>query len=142
MKPLIVLPPDQMSAEDIAELRENGFCVVISKDPATFRFVDPIPAAGGRTDAENAAIQLSRRLLHGQWSEVSTLSNIGRPEIASLFVRILLKGTSLDKITQEEREERIISEARAAELIEIGREEARAARAAKKKAKEAKEPPK
>jgi hypothetical protein len=43
MKPIMILPPEVMSPEDIKLLNENGLCVVIVKEPAKVRFVDPIP---------------------------------------------------------------------------------------------------
>ena len=49
MKPMIILPPDVMDKENIDLLRENGICVVVAKDPAKVRFVDPIPAVASRT---------------------------------------------------------------------------------------------
>ncbi len=70
MKPIIIIPEGAMSAESIKELRDNGICVVEAKDPACVKFLDPIPAAQGRTNVEDAAIQLSRKILNkGFWNE-------------------------------------------------------------------------
>ncbi len=42
MKPIIILLEGAMSDEDIKAIRDNDVCVVIAKDPALVRFVDPI----------------------------------------------------------------------------------------------------
>jgi hypothetical protein len=59
-KPVIVLPPDQMSREDINELRTAGFCVVEAKDPSLVRFIEP-PVVSV-SDQERAALSLCRML--------------------------------------------------------------------------------
>lgn len=130
MKPMILLAPNQMTEPNIKQLRDNGICVAVAKDPSKIRFVDPIPAMSSRTQIENAAIKLSRLLLNGQWSGPSQM---GAMDFAKLYVELLIEGTPLDKNgTIEEQEEGMITFARQVELQKIGREEARASRAAKK----------
>lgn len=134
MKPVIVLPPDCMAEGDVAELRANGFCVVVAMHPEKVRFMDPAPA--DRTQVERAAIMLSRKLLSGVHPESGrswTADTIGA--FSTLFTRILMDGTPLDpKGTRAEQEQKAIDEARMDELTKIGREEAREERAEKKRA--------
>lgn len=128
MKPIIILPPDTVSEPDIKELRSNGLCVVVSKDPSKVKFIDPIPAQSSRTQIEDAAIKLSRKLLAGE-----LVGQEYKKNIAGLFVELLTSGTPLDaRGSIEEQEAAIISNARRDELGRIGREESRAARAAQK----------
>ncbi len=129
MKPIIILPPGAMSQEDIELLRGNELCVVVAKNPATVKFVDPIPAASSRTKIEDAAIKLSRKVLsQGFWSSESTRSDMTRA-----FIDILVNGTPLDPSgTQEEREKRIFDEAKAEQIRVLAREEAKAERLAVK----------
>lgn len=130
MKPMIILPPDAMSAEDIAELRKNHLCVVVAKDPALVKFVDPIPAQSSRTDIENAAIQLSRKMLTGDLYDSETKKDFARE-----FVDILVRGTPLDsRPTQAEHEKAVFNAAKDDELRRLAREEAKAERAAAKAA--------
>ena len=134
MKPMIILPPDVMEKEEIQKLNDNGMCVVVAKDPAKIKFVDPIPAAASRTHIENAAISLSRKLLDWPWDKNSSLY---KGTVAEMFVNFLTKGTPLDPIgTREEQEQNLIETARRDELCRIGREEARAEAAARKAAKQ------
>lgn len=137
MKPIIILCPDAMSEENIKLLRENDLCVVVAKNPAAVKFVDPIPAASSRTSIENAAIKLSRKILTpGFWNSIGTRENM-----AAAYIDILVKGTPLDPYpepTPEEREKEIFDSAKADELRKLAREEAKAQReAAKKKLAEA-----
>lgn len=62
MKPMIILPPDTMSEDNIKLLRENDICVVTATNPGQVKFVDPIPAASSQTQMERSAIRLSRIL--------------------------------------------------------------------------------
>jgi len=129
MKPIVILPPDTMSAEDIQMLRENNLCVVVATEPSSVKFIDSLPASSSRTQIEHAAIQLSRKLLHGE------LVPNYRGEISALFVRLLSEGTALSRgPTQDERDEEIQRIARETELRRLGREEAKAMKAAKKSA--------
>jgi hypothetical protein len=136
MHPIIIIPPNTMSEADIKMLRDNELCVVVAKNPAAVKFLDPIPAAGQRTQIEAAAIKLSRILLNGQWANISNASQIGRSEFARLYVELLTEGTALDRNgSREEQERRYFGEAKLDELRRLAREEAKAERAAAKKAK-------
>lgn len=145
MRPVLIVPPDTMSAEDIQLLRENGICTVVCKDPAAVKFLDPIPAMTGRTKIEEAAIELSRKLLNWKWygnSDLKVENRLSQQDIATLYVHLLTQGTRLSTDpTPEEirrrREKEIEQEQHYAKLNEarrIGQEEARAERAAAKKA--------
>lgn len=121
-----------MSADDIALLRANDLCVVVSTSPAEVKFVDPLPAQSSRTQMEHAAIQLSRKLLTGQcWDEGTTRT------FAKMYVDILVKGTPLDsQPTQAEQEKQVFDVEKRDELRRLAREEAKAERAeAKSKGK-------
>jgi hypothetical protein len=133
MMPIVVLPPDSVSEADIEVLRKNGLCVVVAKEPSLVKFMDPIPAVVGRTAVEDAAIQLSRKILtKGFWNDTGGT----RKEIATAYYDILIKGTALDpNPSKKEREEEIFSLAKADELRRLAREEAKAERAAAKAAK-------
>ena len=134
MKPMIILPPDAMSAEDVDLLRANGLCVVVAKEPSLVKFMDPIPAVSSRTAVENAAIQLSRKIIgKGYWTSTGT-----RESLAALYVDLLVAGTSLDpRPSKQEREQEIFDVEKAEELRRLARQEAKAERdaafAAKKK---------
>lgn len=134
MKPIIILPPDTMSEEHIKALVENGLCVVVSTNPEAVKFLDPIPSMAGRTAVEDAAIQLSRKVLNrGYWSSDDT-----RGTLARTYVELLVKGTKLDpEPSKEEVERQVYDLARHDELRRIAREDARAERAAKKQEKAA-----
>jgi len=127
MKPIIILPPDTVSDPDIQLLRDNDLCVVVAKEPGAVKFLDPLPVASSRDQIENAAIQLSRRLLRGD-----ILANY-RGELCSLFARILVEGTPLQPgPTQAENEKDNYDVARIDEVRRLAREDAKAERAAKK----------
>lgn len=136
MKPMIVLPPETMSKEDIQSLRDNGLCVVEAKNPALVRFVDPIASATDRPAIENAAIKLSRIILNRQWSSYSQNSEIGVGVFSRIFVDCLTEGTPLDRNGSVEQQERkIFDEAKRLEIQRLAREEAKEDRAAAKAAK-------
>lgn len=139
MKPMIIIPPDLINAENIRLLRANGVCVVVAKDPAKVRFMDPILAMSARNEIDSAAIRLSRLLLNGQY-KTSNGGYLSRADFTKLFVEILVKGTSLDaRGTQEEYEQRMFDDAKREEIYKLAREEARAERKAKREAKKAEE---
>jgi hypothetical protein len=140
MKPILILPPDSMSTDDIELLNANGICTVVAKDPAAVKFLDPIPSAAERTKTESAAIELGRKIMSKDfWTSAGT-----RDMICGAYVDLLVKGTSLDpRPSQKEREQEIFDIAKADELRRLAREEAKAQRAeaklksdAAKKAKE------
>ncbi len=136
MKPIIILPPEVMAAEDIQMLRDNGLCVVVSADPAKVRFVDPLPAISSRTQIDNAAIALSRKILGPEFLAGGSdkIYNVSRGMFASMFCDLLTKGTSLDA-QQTKQEQEIFDYAKADEIRKMAREEARAERETKKKTK-------
>lgn len=138
MKPMIILPVGLIDAQGIKILRENGICVVVAKDPAKVRFVDPIPAASQRTTIENAAIHLSRLLLNGQWGDYTNTNYVDRSTITRIYCDLLMQGTPLDRNgTQEEQDRRRYDQAHADELCRLARADAKAAHEAKKAAKAA-----
>lgn len=134
MKPIIILPPGAMTKEDMDRLRENDLCVVEAKEPALVKFVDPIPSVSSRTQIEDAAIQLSRRLMSPNFWQAGRDSQT-RLTCVRTFVDILLKGTPLDPDkTQQEIEREIFDAEKVSELKRLAREEAKAERAAAKAA--------
>ena len=132
MKPMMIIPPNTMSQSDIKLLRENDVCVVVAKNPANVRFVDPIPVLSSRTQMEHAAIQLSRRLLNGQMA-FNDFGDTNRNKIANLYVQLLVEGTPLDRATKEEKEKEIYEEEKYDEIRRIARADAKAERENKKK---------
>lgn len=138
MKPILILPPDAMSDDDIAELRKNHLCVVVAKDPSKVKFVDPLPAASSRTQIEAAAIRLSRLLLTGNKHPhfpYDTQGSTYRSEISKLFVELLVDGTPLDPNgSMEEQHQKIFDLEKADEIRRLAREDAKAERAAAKAA--------
>lgn len=136
MKPVMIVPPGVLSDADVQLLRENDLCVVVADDPSKVRFVDPIPAMSSRTEIENAAIQLSRKLLNGNGFDQNGV--IGQRGVASLYVNLLVKGTPLQHgQTQAEKDAEEREFARVQELRRLGREDAKAEHEAKKAAKAA-----
>ncbi len=135
MKPIIILPPGSMTKEDIDRLRENELCVVESNDPALVKFVDPIPAISSRTEIENAAIQLSRKVMSPNfWTGGYNASM--RLDCVRVFYDILTKGTPLDpNKSAQEVEREIFDDAKRDEIRRLAREEAKAERAVAKASK-------
>lgn len=132
MKPMIILAPNLMSDANIKELRDNGICVVVAKDPTKVRFMDPIPASSERTKMESAAISLSRQLLN--WNFSSASYAWGKSDFAKMYMDILLKGSPLDANGSiEEQRERTYNLEKLDEIRRIAREDARAESARKKK---------
>ena len=136
MKPMLVVPTGQMKPSEIKKLNDNGICTVEVKNPSLVKFLDPIPCAAERTGVEQAAIQLSRKLLsrdfHTYGGYASHTASDGtklnsRSDIARLYVDLLIKGTALDEApTQDEEEKKIFDQAKAEELRRLAREEAKA----------------
>jgi|SRR6185369_4432542 len=129
MKPIIILPENSMSAEDIKILRDNELCVVVAKDPAKVRFTDPIPASSSRTEIENAAIKLSRKVLNPlTWSDRDYAKTF-----TAFFVEILLEGTPLGSgPTQKEKEDAVYNNEKIETIRCLAREDAKAEREAAK----------
>src|SRR4051812_11677156 len=126
MKPIIIIPPGVMSAEDQKELTDNDLCVVEATDPSQVKFLDPIPASSSRTQIEQACIDLSRIVLNGKWNITQNgvqVSSLTKTQLRSVWYECLTKGTRLDpNPTIEELEQKIIDDARMEELVKIGRE--------------------
>lgn len=138
MKPMIILPKGQMSVADMKTLRENNVCVVEAKDPAKFKFVDPIPAMSCRNKMEEAAIRLSRRIIN--WDFTNQDGGLYKKDAIGMYLQFLVEGTSLSlKGDKEEQEQRVIDNARFDELQRIGREEAREVRKKQKEETAAKQ---
>lgn len=132
MKPIIIIPPKLMSAEDVKLLADNGLCVVTAKDPALVKFLDPIPAEAQGSKIEHAAIKLSRMILNGDWNR-SAYPSLGKKEFAELYMEILMEGTPLDRRgTPEEQQQRVFNNAKHKETCRLAREEAKAERLKKK----------
>src|SRR5262245_57081515 len=62
MKPVIILPCEAMSKEDIELLRANDICVVEADDPDAVRFMEP-PPSGDYDVVDRGAIELGRWIL-------------------------------------------------------------------------------
>jgi len=129
MKPIIIIPPGEINSTNLEMLRKNGLCVVVAKHPEKVKFIDPIPAASSRTQMEDAAIKLSRKIMaHGFWNTPST-----RDEMCRCFIDLLVEGTPLDpRGTQEEREREIFNQTKRDELCRLARQEAKEEREAAK----------
>lgn len=125
MKPIIILPPDIMKDDAIAMLQENGLCVVVATDPSKVRFVDSIPAITSRTQIENAAIGLSRKVLTGK-----VFGSEYNNKFAEAFVSILIEGTELDP--KKEQSAALFDNEKRMEIQRLAREEAKAERLAAK----------
>ena len=127
MKPIMILPPNVVSDDDIKKLNDNGLCTIVATDPAAVRFLDPIPAAQSRTKIEEAAIQLSRKLLARQSLAFE------KKDIVDLYVQLLVDGTPLDpRPSKEEREKRIYDESYDEEIRRQARQDAKEERDRKK----------
>jgi hypothetical protein len=61
MKPIVILKTGTMAKKDIRLLRDNGLCVVESKEPSAVRFMEPLPESFNTQ--QWAAIALARTLL-------------------------------------------------------------------------------
>lgn len=135
MKPLIIMPKGAMSSKDKEKLTKNNICVVEAETPSLIKFVDSIPEIASRTQIEQAAIQLSRKILDkNTWGYNN---NDTSKEMAKMYVDLLIKGTPLDpRPNQEEQEKNIFDEAKRDELRRLAREEAKAERAAAKTLKQ------
>lgn len=133
MKPLIIMPKGTMSSKDKEKLTKNNICVVEAETPSLVKFVDSVPEIASRTQIEQAAIQLSRKILSKDtWGYDSDTDK----EMAKMYVDLLIKGTPLDpRPTQQEQEKQIFDQAKADELRRLAKEEAKAERDAAKASK-------
>jgi len=133
MKPMMIVPPGVLTDPNVKQLRDNGICVVVAKDPSRVRFVDPIPATSSRTNMEQAAIGLSRKLLNWPWGDQSYSWNKG--DFCNMYIELLLKGTSLDsRGTVEEQCDEAYRLEKLEESRRMAREDAKAERAKKREA--------
>lgn len=133
MKPMMIVGPDVLAAEEIRKLEENGICAVVAKDPAACCFVEALPVAttSSRTELERAALKTIRQLFQRNPDETVYLRTI-----RGWFTSFAIEGSSLDPDgTKEEREQKIIDGAREEELCAIGRLEARELAKARREAK-------
>lgn len=87
-----------MEDDQIEMLRENEICVVVAKDPAAIKFMDPIPSMSSRTQMEAAAIELSRRIMTGQTGRTFMGSTT---QAAAMWAEILMEGNPLESNVQE-----------------------------------------
>lgn len=135
MKPMMILPPDGLSAEDIQKLNDNGICTVVAKNPNVLRFLDPIPVVAQRTQMEQAAIRMSRRLLNWNFRNNSGMivESLSKSYILNLWVSLLIEGTSMDQNgSKEEQLQRAYDEEHEEELRRLARADAKAAHQQKK----------
>ena len=93
MKPVIILPVEHVSKDDIAELRANGFCVIEAKEPDSVRFMEPPPM--GYSEQEKAAIKLCRHLL-----AQPNHANFTRESISSLLSWFFIQGSPLATVKE------------------------------------------
>jgi hypothetical protein len=136
VKPILILPPDSVSEADIARLNDNDLCVIVAKDPAAIKFLDPIPAAAGRDKIDEAAIQLSRKLLNKDELQFDEWGRVTYANVAELFVKLVTLGTSLTRLPTaddeaeawEETFEQIYKDSRADEMDKLGKQDAKAER--------------
>jgi hypothetical protein len=132
IKPIILVPTGEMTAENLKLLNDNGICTVECKNPALVKFLDPIPSSAQRGKIEQAAIQLFRKLIGVQDQ------TLYRSTIIEWYVKALAEGSSLQQgPTQEEQEAKMFADEKRWELQRLAREEAKAERAAIKAAKKA-----
>lgn len=92
MRPVIILPPGEITKEDIAILRENGMCVVEAKDPSKVRFVEPPPL--GYSVQERAAIALCRWVM----GHDNPGANWSRRELAAKLADFFCEGSPLEPL--------------------------------------------
>lgn len=136
MKPMMIVPPGLFSDSARKQLKDNGICVVVAKDPAKVRFMDPIPAISSRSAMEGACIKMSRLLLNRMWGDFTTSGHLTQEDIVKMFVSFLVEGTDLGKDpTKSETEKEVYDQAHWDEVRKIAREDARAEREAQKQAK-------
>ena len=90
MSPVIILPPNIMSEEDMQRLRDNGMCVVVAEDPSQVNFIDPLPCISSRTEIDHAAIKLAQKVLKPEtWPD--GINSIGYRLCIRLFSGFILE---------------------------------------------------
>lgn len=99
MKPVIILPKGAVSAEDIALLRENQFCVVEADDPSEVRFMEPPP--NGYSEQERAAIALCRHIMRHSWDASWTKRDLG-----NLLAQFFIEGSPLQYVEPAKQAEK------------------------------------
>lgn len=92
IRPVIILPPDEMSEDDIGKLNNNGFCVVVAKHPDQVRFMEPplqsYPAP------ERAALKLCRVIM------ASREKNVTLQDLTQRLCDFLMEGVPIPGVTQ------------------------------------------
>lgn len=95
IRPVIILPPDEMSDQDIEKLNQNGFCVVVAKNPDQVRFMDPplqsYPAP------ERAALRLCRYVIANRSNE-NAYNAQAYKALTERLCDYLLEGTPLQPV--------------------------------------------
>lgn len=91
IKPVIILPNGEMSREDIAQLREIGFCAVEAEHPDSVRFLAPPPESYG--PQERAAIKLARYIM-----SQSRGTQFERSSLVEKLAQCLIEGTPLQPV--------------------------------------------
>lgn len=91
MAPVIVVPTGEISKEDLALVRENGFCVIEAKNPDAVRFMEPPP--NGYSEQERAAIALCRHLMRFEGDR-----NWTKREIGNLLAQFFIQGSPLEYV--------------------------------------------
>jgi hypothetical protein len=98
MQPILVLPPDEMSPEDMQRLRDNGICVVEAKHPGELRFIDP-PPVGNHDQVTEASLNLTRFVVNNYQSGGS----YNAKDLAGYWAHMLINAHA----TQKQQVERV-----------------------------------
>lgn len=97
MKPILILPPEQMSPEDMERLRENDICVVEAKDPSLIRFCDP-PPSGNYDQVVEASLNLSRYVINSDSGPNCTFT---MRQLSTYWAQLLLNAHPIRKAQVE-----------------------------------------
>jgi hypothetical protein len=100
IKPVMILPRGEVSPEDIALMRENGFCVVEAQNPDAVRFMEPPP--NGYSEQEKAAIALCRHLMKFQPDVTWT-----KREVGHMLAQFFIEGSPLQYVEPAKQVERV-----------------------------------
>lgn len=98
MKPILILPPGEMSPEDMDRLRENDICVVEAKDPSAIRFCDP-PPSGNYDQVTEASLTLSRYVVNN-----TTQGSHDARSLAAYWAKLLMDAHPIRKQPVEKTE--------------------------------------